>query len=164
MVLFSLRPWFLQEIDGFPNGIYFFQTRWFLFKEDGPSWSLKVGKLKLKVVVPFGLRFLIRFFGGAAPGCGGGIFQPVETARAASLCTEHTVQNHHLEASLKLFIHYNQAKSSQGNSVNQQRCQIKNLKNDQTFSLKQPNLQSAFVRSVKTILLVTLIPLSWLTQ
>ena len=114
MVLFSLRPWFLQEIDGFPNGIYFFQTRWFLFKEDGPSWSLKVGKLKLKVVVPFGLRFLIRFFGGAAPGCGGGIFQPVETAHAASLCTEHTVQNHHLEASLKLFIHYNRNVESLG--------------------------------------------------
>ena len=44
------------------------KIKWFLFKEDGLSWSLKVGKLKLKVVVPFGLRFLLRFFSGVACG------------------------------------------------------------------------------------------------
>ena len=50
----------------FPMVSISFKIKWFLFKEDGLSWSLKVGKLKLKVVVPFGLRFLLRFFGGAA--------------------------------------------------------------------------------------------------
>ena len=47
-------------------------------------------------------------------------------------------------------------------SVNWQTCQIQEFKNDQTFSLKQSILSSAFVRSVKTIGLVTLI-LCWTT-
>ena len=51
---------------GFPMVSISFKMKWFLFKEDGLSWSLKVGKLKLKVVVPFGLRFLLRFYSGAA--------------------------------------------------------------------------------------------------
>jgi hypothetical protein len=51
----------------FPMVSISFKVRYgFFLKEDGPFWSLKVGKLKLKVVVPFGLRFLLRFFGGAA--------------------------------------------------------------------------------------------------
>ena len=52
----------------FPMVSISFKIKWFLFKEDGLSWSLKVGKLKLKVVVPFGLRFLLRFFSSAACG------------------------------------------------------------------------------------------------
>ena len=48
----------------FPMVSISFKIKWFLFKEDGLSWSLKVGKLKLKVVVPFGLRFLLRFYSG----------------------------------------------------------------------------------------------------
>ena len=50
----------------FPMVSISFKIKWFLFKEDGLSWSLKVGKLKLKVVVPFGLRFLLRFYSGGA--------------------------------------------------------------------------------------------------
>ena len=64
----------------FPMVSISFKIKWFLFKEDGLSWSLKVGKLKLKVVVPFGLRFLLRFFGGAAcgasPHCGTKCLKP----------------------------------------------------------------------------------------
>ena len=41
---------------------------------------------------------------------------------------------------ITMFWDENHAKTSQGNSVKDQRCRIQNFKNDQTFSLKEPNL------------------------